>query len=250
MKKKLIVGASAVTLAAMPVVGVFAAPSAPVMSQTDTLMITIDQACSIGYDSDTSGSSSTIEVTGVAHDDTGMDGDWGTDSTAAAGTVDHPDTLSATMVSGTSSNALGTTTLGIYCNNENGYQITADTAPTAGESGSLTSSTVAATIPLLASFGDGSGGTATGWSFKVARGTAATQRGVIKNGHNNWSGDNAATSGPKLGEAIAGSDGISGNPQTTTNSGDFFTITYGAGIDQTTPAATYTGSIKYTLAAL
>ncbi len=238
MKKSIIAaGAASVALAAMPIVGAFAAPSTPVMSQTDTLIITIGSACSIGYDSDTSASGSTIEVTGVAH--ANGDGSWGTDPTATAGTTTHPDTLSATMLNGTYSNNLGTTTLGIYCNNANGYKITTSGA------GSLTdaASAVSDVIPINGGFS----ATSTGWSYKLAAGTGANQRGEVKNGHTAWATDSTTTA-PMANEIVAGS--TSTGTKTTSNDGDFFTITYGAGINDSLAAATYKGSITYTLATL
>lgn len=248
MKKTMIAaGAASVALAAMPIVGAFAAPSTIVNSQTDTLIINIGSACSIGYDSDISATGSTIEVEGVAHaDDSGAWGDGTGTPTPGPGDEGHPDTLAVTMLNATAYPSLGTTTLGIYCNDEDGYTITADT-PTAGGNGELSSTTVSTKIPLTANFGDGSSSTVSGWSFKLAAG--ASNRGVVKNGHTAWSGNNTASS-PRLGEVVAGSNGISGQPQTTTNAGDFYTITYGAGIDETTPAATYKGQITYTLAQL
>lgn len=248
MKKSIIAaGAASVALAAMPIVGAFAdpTPSATVTSQTDTLIVNIGSACSIGYNSDTSSATPVIDVEGVDHAD--GTGAWGTDSSATAGTATHPDTLSATMLNESASNNVGSTTLGIYCNNEAGYTITAGEA-TSGAGSDLTSTTATAVIPLIANFGDGTSGTATGWSFKVAAGTGTNQRGEVKNGHTAWSADASAASGPKFNQIIAGS--VDTGTKTTANDGDFFTITYGVGVDGTTPAASYKGAIKYTLATL
>lgn len=247
MKKSIIAaGAASVALAAMPIVGAFAAPSTVVTSQTDTLIVNIGSACSIGYNSDTSSATPAIDVKGVDHAD--GTGAWGTNTTTSnPGDADHPDTLSATMLNESSSNAVGTTTLGVYCNNENGYTISAGEV-SSGAGSDLSSTTVSAVIPLIANFGNGTSGTATGWSFQVAAGTGTNQRGEVKNGHTAWSGDATAASGPKFNQVIAGS--LGSGTKTTSNDGDFFTITYGVGIDGTTPAATYKGAVKYTLATL
>ena len=248
MKKSIIAaGAASVALAAMPIVGAFAAPSTQVLSQTDTLIVSIASACSIGYDSDTSGSNSTIEVEGVDHAD--GSGAWGDGTSSTAGDPQHKDTLNVEMLNQTATNNAGTTTLGIYCNNEDGYQIVADEV-SSGAGSSLTASGITANIPLKAAFGDGSSSTSTGWSFKVAAATGATNRGSVVNDHGNWANASAvpASNIPGFGDAIVSS--ASAATKTTTNDGDFYTITYGVGIDSTTPAATYKGAIKYTLSAL
>lgn len=244
MKKSMIAaGAASVALAAMPIVGAFAAPSAPVMSQTDTLMINIESACSIGYDSDASDAGgSTIEVEGVDHTDgSGAWGDGTGTPTPGPGDLGHPDTLAATMLNGTTSNNLGTTTLGIYCNDPDGYSITTTGAGSLSDAASPV--TTSAVIPVNSAFS----ATSTGWSYQVAAGSATTQRGEVKNSHAGWATDSTTTS-PMANEVIAGSP--ASGTKTTSNAGDFFTITYGAGINDSLPAATYKGSITYTLTAL
>ena len=216
MKKSIIAaGAASVALAAMPVVGVFAAD---VTTQTDTLTITIDKVCSFGHqDPETveEGQDRVIDVTGVAHTDGA--GAWTTN------------TLSKTMSNGTTTNDLGSTTLGVYCNNVNGYTITTSGA------GALTSST-SDTIPVNDNFSASS----TGWSYKVAAAAGSNNRGVVAGTHVNWAASANAN------EVIAQSP--SSAPKMTTNQGDFFTVTYGVGINDSLSAGTYTGTITYTLA--
>lgn len=243
MKKSLIAAsASAVALAAMPVVGVFAAPTNPlVTSQTDTINITINKVCSFGYDTDTSTTSSDIEVTGVTHTD--GDGAWGSSATA--------DTLSKVMINDSFTENLGKTTLGVYCNNENGYTITTTEASSLTDV--ATTNPVTDVIPISATFYTaGTPATITsGWSYKVAAGTANTQRGEVKNGHTNWAvATGTQGTDPIANDVIAGSKSGSSDTKITTNAGDFYTITYGVGIDNTQSAATYGGHIVYTLATL
>lgn len=220
MKKIAIAGAS-VALAAMPVVGVFAdpTPSTQTTTQEDTIQITIDSVCSIGYDTDTSTASSPIEVTGVAHNP--GSGSWGSGATA--------DTLSSTMIPETDTQNLGTTTLGIYCNDEDGYTITTSGAA------ALSNANLSDNIPINGSFSASS----TGWSYKVA--AASGNRGAVRSeeshNHTVWATSSNAN------EMIA-----SLSNSTTANAGDFYTVTYGVGIYNDVGAGTYSNTITYTLA--
>lgn len=236
MKKSLIAAsASAVALAAMPVVGVFATDN---LTQTDTLKITISDVCSLGYTSE--GQAPDIDVPAPSH--TPGDGSWGSEATA--------NILSKTMITGTATQNLGKTTLAVYCNNENGYEISA------GNAGALTGVTngdtpvaITDTIPVASNFSASN----SGWSYMVEAKTGTeqapwTQRGVVKNDHGNWAAATAEGNTPAANGVIAGSPTAA--PKTTLNTGDFFIITYGVGVDQTQSAGTYTGSITYTLAAL
>ena len=137
-------------------------------------------------------------------------------------------TLSKTMSNGTSTDALGTTTLGVYCNNVDGYTITTTGA------GALTSST-SDTIPVNNAFS----ASTTGWSFKVSAGE--NNRGVVVAAYD----DTWATSA-NANAVIAQSP--SNAPKMTSNDGDYFTITYGVGVSDSLSAGTYTGTITYTLA--
>ena len=254
MKKSIIAaGAASVALAAMPVVGAFAA-STTTTTQVDTLIINITAVCQFGYNDDPGGTP-TIDVTDMSH--APGSGTWGNNSSANPGDLDHPDTLSKTMLTGTQTQDLGSTRLGVYCNNENGYKITASGA------GALTDTTttpaVTDNIPVNSNFYDTSGTVpviTTGWSYKVAADPASgvSQRGVVLNGHTDWADNGTDTSGgttatsPVANQIIAGSP--SSAPKTTTNDGDYFKITYGVGIDDTQSAGTYKGSITYTLAQL
>ncbi|MBR0424428.1 hypothetical protein IJI79_02950 [Candidatus Saccharibacteria bacterium] len=223
MKKSIIAaGAASVALAAMPMVGAFA-----LTTQTDTLQVTINGVCSFGYTD--SQSTHVIDVAAPSH----------TDGTAGAGPATwNNDTLSATMLNGTENQDFGKTTLNVYCNNSDGYQITTNgTTGAVTTVGALTSNDTSDTIPVNAGFSASS----TGWSYQVAGTTGNT--GIVASAHDGtWA--TAANAEDTIVEAPTT------GAKTTDNSGDTFTITYGVGIDETLSAGTYSGSITYTLVQL
>lgn len=246
MKKIAIAGAS-VALAAMPVVGVFAVPTPEVLTQTDDIEITIDEVCSIGYNDGKT--SPVINVPFADHTDGA--GTWAEQgSTSTNPDVPDHDTLSVTMSTGTSSENLGSTTLAIYCNHEAGYTITASGIDTM--TGTNGNNSISDTIPVSSTIST----SASGWSYKVAIGskegsTEWSQRGEIKNGHTTWAAAGTSTdptANPVANQIIAGSP--ASGTKTTTNDGDYYVITYGAGIDETQSAGTYTGTATYTLSEL
>ena len=150
MKKTIIAGAASVALAAMPVVGVFAADPAAV---TDTLQITVNESCS--FDRVDGGSGATIQKTMTA---SGVDDNFGSNSFKAQcnNAKGYTVTGSFTSITATGATAItyGTTTpdashLGIWTaykstatagNIENGASIlnTSAADPAAGTSFSVT----------------------------------------------------------------------------------------------------------------
>ena len=243
MKKKLIAaGAASLAVAAMPVVGVFATSPITTPNQyTDVLQVTIDKVCAFGY-SNTNGAAATnpgdINVTGVARTaSTGVTLEE-TATTKATGT------FSATMVNGTSNMEFGTTTLGVYCNNVDGYKITSafveSDGTTANTNGALLSDGTSKDIPVSANIATE---TTSAWSYKVESGktSPATNVGQIQSGFGVWAGDDGI---------IVSAPITSGASKMTTNDGDYFKITYGVKIDETQPADTYSAGITYTLAQL
>lgn len=229
MKKSIIAaGAASVALAAMPIVGAFAATT-----QTDTLEVTINSVCSFGFtDSETP---HVIDVAVPSHTN-GTAGagpaTWGSGATA--------DKLSATMLNGTANLDFGKTTLNVYCNNTDGYQITTNGTTSAPLTvGPLTAATAGNTdnIPVNNALSASS----TGWSYQVA--AVGTTTGVVDAAHD-------ATWATAANAADVIVDAPTSGTKTTTNAGDTFTITYGVGIDQTLSADTYSGSITYTLVQL
>ena len=246
MKKAIIAGAASAVLAAMPVVGVFAAPGTNPAVHTDILRITIDNVCSFGYDSNGQTADGDIEVTGVTHTPT-TEGVWTSSTNAETGA--KTDTLSVKMLNGTANGNIGTTTLGIYCNNHNGYKITSaftdgtgavvDTEAT--NYGKLVGATSLETIDAGLTENEGVISTTnSGWAYKVANKAGVTNVASVQGTFGNWS----STFGDIVSSATATPSKM------TTNEGDFFTITYGAAIDEAQAADTYTGGVQYTLSQL
>jgi len=138
MKKALVAGAASLALAAVPVVGVFAATTL-----TDTISVTVSDNCALSYGS-------------TAH--TAGDGTWSSN------------TLSATRTNGTVTYNLGKTTMKAVCNNSLGYKVAVKTL------NNLTSGSNSIPAYTGASSGAGSAYTASvsGWSPIIDSGSAPT----------------------------------------------------------------------------
>ena len=153
MKKALVAGAASLALAAVPVVGVFAATTL-----TDTISVTVSDNCALSYGS-------------TAH--TNGDGTWNTST--------H--TLSATRTNGTVTYNLGKTTMKAVCNNSLGYKVAVKTLNnlTSGSNsipayaGTAYTASVSGWSPIQAP----SSGTPTGTSTKYKQGdTVKTESAV------------------------------------------------------------------------
>ena len=110
MKKSIIAaGASAVALAAMPVVGVFATTTGGPF--TDTIDVTIENACTFsrGTTAHTDGAANVAEGSAI--------GAWGTSTTA--------DVLSGSLAAGTLDSDFGSSSFNVVCNNHAGWKVTA-----------------------------------------------------------------------------------------------------------------------------
>ena len=136
MKKTLMIGATSLVVASLPVFGVFAATT-----QTDTISITISDNCALSYNS-------------TAH--TNGDGTWSTNK------------LSATRTNGTVSYNLGKTNFKVVCNNGLGYKVAVKTL------NDLISGSYSIPAYTGASSGAGSAYTASqsGWSPIIDSGSA------------------------------------------------------------------------------
>ncbi len=139
MKKTLIAGAASVALAAMPVVGVFAAGS-----QEDTIVVGISESCTIA-----------LAAGGHADGTDTVKGTWGAGSDV--------NKLSGSVANGSASNNFGSSTLTISCNKSSGFNVAA--SATALEASTVTEPGTSnkVTIPLNASFS----GSQSGWAYKV-----------------------------------------------------------------------------------
>lgn len=140
MKKAIIAGAASAVLAAMPVLGAFAAD---VTTQTDMIVVTIDPVCTIKADS----------VTHAAG--TSNVGTW------------SGDTLSGKMTNGSNSDNYGATSMTIVCNDHDGWEVTAKTANLTGAA-----TTGAETIAWAADHSATKSGVS--WTVSQADGTGLT----------------------------------------------------------------------------
>lgn len=108
MKKALIAGTVSLAVAAMPVVGVFAAD---VTTQTDKLSVTIGATCTF----------KNVGTEGAPAYVTHANG------TSGIGTWSS-DTLAGAMTNGSNTDNFGTTTFAVVCNNTTGWKVTNTTA--------------------------------------------------------------------------------------------------------------------------
>ena len=143
MKKSLIAaGAASFAVAAMPVVGVFAADGT--LTQTDTVIVTVDSACSLA----TSGSS-----------------------------LDPASTYTATIANGAAragDNPIAGSTFTVTCNDNAGWQISAVGAGTGTTVAHMDASTGADDDIATGTTLDG---TVSDWAFKVSGANGATIQG-------------------------------------------------------------------------
>jgi hypothetical protein len=249
MKKKLIAaGAASLAVAAMPVVGVFAAgpQDSAVLSHTDTINLSIQPVCTLGTVS--AGQPGANDATTHTN---GTGGTWATYDVndTVTPTVGRTDTLNVTMAAGTEQPNIGSTTFTVRCNYDGGYTVKAKSDKTNGDSTTPVailqkgnSGVVKGTDTIETGTGASFDATSSDsyWNFKIGSlGTNVT----IGAG---YTVDTAAvipvaTSGSADGSAII--NGTNGN----INGGQSFTVTYGAGINNTQHSGTYTGSVIYTL---
>lgn len=110
MKKALIAGTVSLAVAAMPVVGVFAA-DADVTTQTDKLSVTIDATCTFKNVGDEGTPAYVTHANGTS----GI-GTWASD------------TLAGKMLNGSTTDNFGATTFTVVCNNTTGWKVTNTTA--------------------------------------------------------------------------------------------------------------------------
>ncbi len=153
MKKVLTLGAASLAVAAMPVVGVFAADTT---TQTDTLSVTIDQACTISSATHTDGS-----------------GTWSSTSGDA--------TLSATMIAGNYNTAFGQTSLNIFCNDTDGWTVSVVTPDLASGSDTIPFSGTAITGATTSGYSLTASGTGANGVLAKSGDTIATNSSETKN---------------------------------------------------------------------
>ena len=168
MKKLAIAGASAV-LAAMPVVGVFAADGT--LSQTDTVVVTIDSACSLAT-SNTSGADYTATIANGAYN---------------------------TNITGS--------TFTVTCNDTGGWQLNAIGAGTAtGDVTKMDASTNTDADDIAT--GTTLDGSVSNWAFKIAKGGSDASNITITTGYDNFSAVPSQSTKIAQGTSTAGNSTI------------------------------------------
>ena len=144
----------------------------------------------------------------------------------------------ANIVNGTYQADIGSTTLKVFCNDEEGFAIYA-IGFTDDEYGKtvLTNSTLGSTYDIAT--GTATSGSISNWAMKLATNTSATYALTLDNGFGSYS------SVPATYTKVAHRD--SGTDTGTSATGSELTSTYAAYMNQTQPAGTYSGKVKYTL---
>ncbi len=143
----------------------------------------------------------------------------------------------ANMMNGTYQNNIGTTTMKAFCNDNNGFSIYAIgySDDTYGET--HLSSSVDPTYNIAT--GTATSGDVSNWAMKLATNTSATYALTLDNGFGSYSSVPATYT--KVAHRNSGTD------TGTSATGSELTSTYAAYMNQTQPAGTYTGQVKYTL---
>lgn len=249
MKKLAIAGAS-VALAAMPVVGVFAAPT---LTHTDTLRLTLSQVCTLGTVTAGAANDGTDSTTHTAGSPVGTWGAGEGEGATTAGNVNHRDTLSATVAAGNTYANLGSTTLTVRCNDNSGFEIKAQSGTNNSSVATLVG-TASNTNLILAGDGTGTGTGTSGafnpaadasyWNFKLGNQTAGVTIASSTETGNEFDYSQPSVV-PINDTTVVASTAAAGN----LNDGQSVTVTYGAGINNTQAADTYVGSVTYTLVA-
>ena len=144
----------------------------------------------------------------------------------------------ANIVNGTYQADIGSTTLKVFCNDEEGFAIYA-IGFTDDEYGKtvLTNSTLGSTYDIAT--GTATSGSTSNWAMKLATNTSATYALTLDNGFGSYS------SVPATYTKVAHRD--SGTDTGTSATGSELTSTYAAYMSQTQPAGTYSGKVKYTM---
>ena len=216
MKKSLIAtGVASLALAAMSVVGVFAAPS-EAGTITDTLNVNIPAGCTIVNGNSTTG------------------GDGSNPELENSYTVEMQNGEFRDNIGGSSDQTSGTTAdnvIDVSCNTsdntggETGWKLTAVGAGTAGHETELYQA--GATDQIVT--GTATSGATSNWAFKVAKAASASYATGYSNAY-------AAVPADET-DIVTGSGTVA----------DAFTITYQVYVDQTQDSGTYTGAVEYTL---
>ena len=169
MKKAIIAGAASAVLAAMPVVGVFAADGT--LSQTDTVKVTVDSACSL--------------------------------ATSNMSDADYE----ATITNGAFNDSITGSTFTVTCNDTGGWSLSAIGAGTAtGDITKMDASTNVDSDDIAT--GTTLNGSVSNWAFKIAKGGSDAGNITITTGYDNFSAIPAASTKIAQGTSTAGNSTI------------------------------------------
>ena len=238
MKKSIIAaGASAVALAAMPMVGVFAYdPANTSGTLTDTLTVNIPAACTIANDNSTTGGSTSQQTNPTLTNEYYV--------TMANG--EFRDGIGGAADSDPSASETADNNITVSCNTAKGDGTASDPASwvltavgagaTSGHTTDLWNSTASAAIPAAAV---SAASTTSGWSYKVTMGTVeSTEQAAYDTGY--------VPSGQQpTYKAITTTE-----TDIAKGSGSYaagFTMEYAVYVDDTQAQGTYEGAVKYTL---
>ena len=220
--KKIAIAASSVALAAMPVVGVFAATT-DVRQSTDTLNVTVNDTCNI---------TSTYATTGA-------DGSWGTEQDDTAHVDPVYQTKKNTWTVSMDNSASKTSpahTIAIFCNNTKGWDLNAQNAA------NLSTGTGGDTI----AYNTSAAANTEGYYVSVAASSSTDSQASIStdNVHNGKfdGSSNSAVSIYSKAPVTTGDNQHTGSTSTAS-----IDVAYTVGTDATTEAGTYTGTVVYTL---
>ena len=174
MKKSLIAaGAASIAVAAMPIVGVFAADGD--LSQTDIVKVTVDSACSLA----TSGS-----------------------------TLDPASTYTATIENGQANTNISGSTFTVTCNDTGGWDLNAIGAGTAtGNVAKMDASTNVDGDDIATADGTPTG-SASSWAFKIAKGGTDQGNITITTGYDGFKAVPTASTKIATGTSTAGNSTI------------------------------------------
>ena len=280
MSKKLIAGLGVVAglAVAMAPVATFATDYVNPRGHQDKLSVTIETTCAFGYKVGSTevipaGSHTNGTITGyngtIQGDTAATQADTPTsgkaagkgygawDNSGAFTAYDIPatgdptvstDTAYGIMENNTYNDDFAETTLKIVCNNENGYTLTA----------TATDLTKASSTAKITTGGHTSSTADSKWSYKLAatdrtdlqegdKGYGQTNAQTLKDASTSWS---TALTGVETQLMTTTGSGSSEKNGPTASDGDWFTVTYGVGVNSTQAAGTYEGTITYILAQL
>ena len=146
------------------------------------------------------------------------------------------DSHTATVNSGTYEDDIGTTTLKVICNDNEGFSIYA--IGYTGETYGTTTLVGASTGQTIAT-GTATSGNTSNWAMKLETNSSATYPITLQNGYGSYS--NVPTTYTKVAERQSATD------TGTSAIGSVLTTTYATYVSSTQVADTYNGKVKYTL---